>query len=107
LVARFLFSAIAYYTTAERTTGCHIERVTYTCTLLEHTYFANEAFAIVGYSSVVFIDPLFGYLTMIFNCNIKQSGREADHSPPSSAKVKNEWSYTSTFPIRRHGMVIS
>jgi hypothetical protein len=23
-------------------------------------------------------------------------GREADHSPASSAEVKNEWSYTST-----------
>jgi hypothetical protein len=26
---------------------------------------------------------------------VKRSGREADHSPPSSAKVKNAWSYTS------------
>jgi len=25
-------------------------------------------------------------------------GREADHSPPFSAEVKNEWSYTSTLP---------
>jgi hypothetical protein len=27
---------------------------------------------------------------------IKRPGREADHSPPSSAEVKNTWSYTST-----------
>jgi hypothetical protein len=27
---------------------------------------------------------------------IKRSGCEADHSPPSIAEVKNEWSYTST-----------
>jgi hypothetical protein len=27
---------------------------------------------------------------------VKRPGREADHSSPSSAKVKNEWSYTST-----------
>jgi hypothetical protein len=27
-------------------------------------------------------------------------GRKADHSPPSSAEVKNAWSYTSTLPIR-------
>jgi hypothetical protein len=26
---------------------------------------------------------------------VKRSGREADHSPPSSAEVKNAWSYTS------------
>jgi hypothetical protein len=27
---------------------------------------------------------------------VKRPGREADHSPPSSAEVKNTWSYTST-----------
>jgi hypothetical protein len=27
---------------------------------------------------------------------VKRSGREADHSPPFSSEVKNEWSYTST-----------
>jgi hypothetical protein len=27
---------------------------------------------------------------------VKLSGREADHSPPSTAEVKNAWSYTST-----------
>jgi hypothetical protein len=27
---------------------------------------------------------------------IKQRGREADHSHPSSAEAKNEWNYTST-----------
>jgi hypothetical protein len=26
----------------------------------------------------------------------KRPGREADHSPPSSAEVNNAWSYTST-----------
>jgi len=30
-------------------------------------------------------------------------GREVDHSPPSSADVKNMWSYTS-FPPRRRGV---
>jgi hypothetical protein len=28
--------------------------------------------------------------------------RESDHSPPSSAEVKNAWIYTSTPPIRLH-----
>jgi hypothetical protein len=37
----------------------------------------------------------------------KQPGREADHSPPSSAEVKNAWSYTSTLPISFHGVVLS
>jgi hypothetical protein len=28
--------------------------------------------------------------------DVKRSGREADHSPPSSVEVKNAWSYAST-----------
>jgi len=32
-------------------------------------------------------------------------GRDIDHSPLSSAKVKNEWSYNSTSPIRLHVVV--
>jgi hypothetical protein len=34
-------------------------------------------------------------------------GSEADHSPPSRAKVKNVWSYTSTPPICLRGVVLS
>jgi hypothetical protein len=37
---------------------------------------------------------------------VKRPGREDDHSPPSSAEVK-EWSYTSTPPIRLHGVVLT
>jgi hypothetical protein len=29
---------------------------------------------------------------------VKQPGREVHHSLPSSAEVKNDWSYTSTPP---------
>jgi len=36
---------------------------------------------------------------------VKRPEREADHSPPSIAKVKNAWSYTSTSPVRLHGVV--
>jgi hypothetical protein len=38
---------------------------------------------------------------------VKRQGRESDHLPPSSAEVKNAWSYTSTSPIRLHGVVLS
>jgi len=37
----------------------------------------------------------------------KQSEREADHSPPSIVEVNIAWSYTSTPPIRLHGVVLS
>jgi hypothetical protein len=38
---------------------------------------------------------------------VKRQRREADPSPPSSAEVKNAWSYTSTPPIRLHDVVLS
>jgi len=37
---------------------------------------------------------------------IKRPGREDDHSPQSSAFVKNEWRYTSTPPIRLNGCLV-
>jgi hypothetical protein len=30
---------------------------------------------------------------------VMRSGRDADHPPPSSAEVENEWSYTSIHPL--------
>jgi hypothetical protein len=38
---------------------------------------------------------------------VKWPQREADHSLPSSAGVKNVWSYTCTPPIRFHGVVLN
>jgi len=38
---------------------------------------------------------------------VKRPGREADQLPPFSAEVKNAWSYTSTLPIRLHGVLLS
>jgi len=35
---------------------------------------------------------------------VKPPERAADHSPPSTVEVKNDWSYTSTPPIRLHGV---
>jgi hypothetical protein len=43
----------------------------------------------------------------LFPWRVKRPRSEADHSPPSSAEVKNEWSYTSIPPIRLHGVVLS
>jgi hypothetical protein len=31
---------------------------------------------------------------------VMQPDREGDHSPPSRAEIKNEWSYTSLHPVR-------
>jgi hypothetical protein len=38
---------------------------------------------------------------------VNRPGREADHSPPSSAEVKNAWRYTSAPPVCLHGVVLS
>jgi hypothetical protein len=35
---------------------------------------------------------------------VKQSGCEVNHSPPSRAKVKNEWKYTSAAAVCLHGI---
>jgi hypothetical protein len=50
-------------------------------------------------------DRLWGPLNLLSNAywgvfprGVKQQGREADHSPPTSAEVKKMWIYTSTLP---------
>jgi hypothetical protein len=35
---------------------------------------------------------------------VKRLKREADHLPPSSSEVKNEWSFISTRPYATHGV---
>jgi len=39
-----------------------------------------------------------------FARGIKRPERDADHSPPSSDEIKNEWSYASTTPTHLHGV---
>jgi hypothetical protein len=42
-----------------------------------------------------------------FFLGVKRPARETDHSPPSSAEVKNAWSCTSTPPVHLHDVVLS
>jgi hypothetical protein len=51
--------------------------------------------------------PPIQWISRTFIPDIERPEREADHSPPTSAKVKNSWSYTSTPPLRLHGVVLS
>jgi hypothetical protein len=39
-----------------------------------------------------------------FALGVNRPVREADHSVPSSAEIKNEWSYTPTPPTCLHGV---
>jgi hypothetical protein len=42
--------------------------------------------------------PPIQWVPAVLSLGVKRPGREADHSTPSSAEVKNAWSYTSTPP---------
>jgi hypothetical protein len=43
----------------------------------------------------------------VLSLGIKQAGREADHSPPSSAEIKECVELYLRSPIRFHGVVLS
>jgi hypothetical protein len=43
--------------------------------------------------------PLIQWIPETFSLGVKQSGPEADHSPPSSAEVKKIWIYRSVPPF--------
>jgi hypothetical protein len=45
--------------------------------------------------------PFIGYRVIFWQQ--RGWGVKVNHSPPSNAEVKNEWSYTSTHPICLHG----
>jgi hypothetical protein len=47
------------------------------------------------------------WLPGTLSLGVKRSRREADHSPHLMPRSKNEWSYTSTPPIRLHGVLLS
>jgi len=51
--------------------------------------------------------PPLQWVSGVFTRGVKRAGRETDHSPPSSAEVKNAWSYISTPPIYLYGVVLS
>jgi hypothetical protein len=46
------------------------------------------------------------YVQGALSPEVKRPRREAGHSPPPNAELKNVWHYTST-PIRLHGVVFS
>jgi hypothetical protein len=41
--------------------------------------------------------------TIVFSPGVKRPKREFEHSPPASAKVENEYSYNSAFPVCLRG----
>jgi hypothetical protein len=51
--------------------------------------------------------PPIQWVPGVLSLMVKRPGREADHSPPPSSKVKKAWSYTSTPPLPLHSVVLS
>jgi hypothetical protein len=47
---------------------------------------------------------LFSGCRGFFPGGLKRPGREVDHSPPSSPKIKNEWRCTAAVSVRLHGV---
>jgi hypothetical protein len=53
------------------------------------------------------VQPPIEWVSGALSLEVKQPVHEADHSPPPVAEFKNAWSYTSTHPIRLHGVVLN
>jgi hypothetical protein len=53
-------------------------------------------FSTASRTALELTQPPIQWVTEGLSPGIKRPGREADHSTPSSAEVKNVWSYTST-----------
>jgi len=62
-------------------------------------------FSIPSRPDLGLIQPPIQCILGAVSLEIKQPGRENDHSPPSNADVKNAWSRTST-PICLHVLVL-
>jgi hypothetical protein len=51
--------------------------------------------------------PPIQWIPGTLSTGVKRPGHEAAQSPASSVEVKNAWNYTSTPPIRLHGVVLN
>jgi len=51
-------------------------------------------------------ERLLGWVPGALTPGVKRPGCEADLLPPSSAEVKNAWSYTSSPPVSLQGVVL-
>jgi hypothetical protein len=64
-------------------------------------------FTTTSISALAPTQPPVQWVPGALSLGVMRSGREADHSPPSSAEVKNAWSFISTSPVRLRGAVLS
>jgi hypothetical protein len=67
----------------------------------------NFLFSMSSRSALGSTQPPIKWVQGPLSPGVKRPELEADHSPLTSAKVKNTWIYTSTPPIRLHGLVLN
>jgi len=79
----------------------------FTCLLIHKRIRARENFIFSKPSTRALgtIQPSNSIGTAALSSQVKRSGRETDHSPLSSAEVKNGWCYTSIPPECLHDML--
>jgi hypothetical protein len=70
------------------------------------TYTSSWRSIWLGPGQLYHTQPPIQWVPWALSLGVKWPGCEADHSPPSSADVKNAWSYNSTPTIRLHGVVL-
>jgi hypothetical protein len=68
---------------------------------LEISLFTTASTSALGHTQ-----PPIQWVPVALSMGVNWPGREADHSPPSSADVKNAFIYTYTPPIRLIGVVL-
>jgi len=64
-------------------------------------------FATASRTSVGSTKPLIQCVSVFVSVVLKRPGYDADHSPPSSAEVKNTWSYTPTHAVSLQDAVVN
>jgi hypothetical protein len=68
-------------------------------------FLVGAGFFIVAATSRPTLEPT-QWVLGVLSLRIKRSGRDAYHSPPSGATVKNSWTYTSSPPCAFTGWCI-
>jgi hypothetical protein len=67
----------------------------------------NFLFSTLSRSALGPTRPPIQWLPAGFSPGVKRPGRESGHSPPGGAEIKEIRIYTSTTPIRFHGVVFN
>jgi hypothetical protein len=67
----------------------------------------NFHFAISSRPALGSTQPPIKWVPGALSLGVKRQGREADHSPPTSAEVNKMWIYTSTPPLRLQGVMLN